>query len=190
MRYILLTGNKIRRQRHVICDCGQHGQCGLSVSNDRCQLLVSFVDSCSQHSTLMLRSCAVTDTLIIRVKIQRQSLCGSYEISSAAGRKVSAYPSTKHASLISQSVVSTATLGTSLGTGGMETKIIAAELATVAGVTTVIINSLCPQDILPIIEASEDVPDDNDRTEEQIAQDGYGLPKCTRFIRQPTRLNE
>jgi glutamate 5-kinase len=72
----------------------------------------------------------------------------------------------------------------------MSTKLIAAELATVAGITTVIINSLCPQDILPIIEASEDVPDDNDRTEEQVAQGGYGLPKCTRFIRQPTRLNE
>jgi hypothetical protein len=72
----------------------------------------------------------------------------------------------------------------------MSTKLIAAELATVAGITTVIINSLCPQDILPIIEASEDVPDDNDRTEEQAAQEGYGLPKCTRFIRQPTRLNE
>ncbi|KAI5452257.1 Glutamate 5-kinase [Naganishia albida] len=86
--------------------------------------------------------------------------------------------------------VSTATLGTSLGTGGMSTKLIAAELATVAGVTTVIINSQCSQDILPIIEASEDVPDDNDRPAEQTEHDGYGLPKCTRFIRQPTRLND
>jgi glutamate 5-kinase len=72
----------------------------------------------------------------------------------------------------------------------MSTKLIAAELATVAGVTTVIINSQCSQDILPIIEASEEVPDDNDRTAEQTEHDGYGLPKCTRFIRQPTRLNE
>lgn len=72
----------------------------------------------------------------------------------------------------------------------MSTKLIAAELATVAGVTTVIINSQCSQDILPIIEASEDVPDDNDRTAEQTEHAGYGLPKCTRFIRQPTRLNE
>ncbi|KAJ9110479.1 hypothetical protein QFC19_001605 [Naganishia cerealis] len=86
--------------------------------------------------------------------------------------------------------VSTATLGSSLGTGGMSTKLIAAELATAAGVTTVIINSQCSKDILPIIEASEDVPDDNDRTAEQAGQQGYGLPKCTRFIRQTTKLNE
>jgi glutamate 5-kinase len=72
----------------------------------------------------------------------------------------------------------------------MSTKLIAAELATAAGVTTVIINSQCSKDILPIIEASEDVPDDNDVTTEQVAQEGYGLPKCTRFIRQTTKLNE
>ncbi|KAJ9097268.1 hypothetical protein QFC21_004937 [Naganishia friedmannii] len=86
--------------------------------------------------------------------------------------------------------VSTATLGSSLGTGGMSTKLIAAELATAAGVTTVIINSQCSKDILPIIEASEDVPDDNDVTAEQAIQDNYGLPKCTRFIRQTTKLND
>ncbi|KAJ9119690.1 hypothetical protein QFC22_003400 [Naganishia vaughanmartiniae] len=86
--------------------------------------------------------------------------------------------------------VSTATLGSSLGTGGMSTKLIAAELATAAGVTTVIINSQCSKDILPIIEASEDVPDDNEMTAEQATQEGHGLPKCTRFIRQTTKLNE
>ncbi|KAG0151192.1 hypothetical protein CROQUDRAFT_719953 [Cronartium quercuum f. sp. fusiforme G11] len=48
-------------------------------------------------------------------------------------------------------LVSTATLGSSLGTGGMETKLIAAELAIVAGVSTIICNGLKPQSIGPII---------------------------------------
>jgi glutamate 5-kinase len=41
--------------------------------------------------------------------------------------------------------------GTSLGTGGMVTKLIAAELATAAGVTTVIARGSTPQNILKII---------------------------------------
>lgn len=49
-------------------------------------------------------------------------------------------------------VVSTSTLGSSLGTGGMETKIIAAEIATAAGVATVITSSKRPQAIFDIIE--------------------------------------
>jgi len=48
--------------------------------------------------------------------------------------------------------VSTTTLGSSLGTGGMETKIIAAEIATAAGVTTVILSSKNPENINNIIE--------------------------------------
>ena len=48
--------------------------------------------------------------------------------------------------------VSTSTLGSSLGTGGMETKLIAAEIATAAGVTTVITSSKFPENILKIIE--------------------------------------
>ncbi|ETW85168.1 hypothetical protein HETIRDRAFT_414274 [Heterobasidion irregulare TC 32-1] len=48
--------------------------------------------------------------------------------------------------------VSTATLGSSLGTGGMETKLIAAEIATAAGVTTIITSSKNPSNIFPIIE--------------------------------------
>jgi glutamate 5-kinase len=51
-------------------------------------------------------------------------------------------------------LVSTATLGSSLGTGGMETKLIAAELATGAGVATVITNSAHPSNILSIIASS------------------------------------
>ncbi len=48
--------------------------------------------------------------------------------------------------------VSTTTLGSSLGTGGMETKLIAAEVATAAGVTTIITSSKHPENIFSIIE--------------------------------------
>ncbi|KAF8321782.1 glutamate 5-kinase [Clavulina sp. PMI_390] len=48
--------------------------------------------------------------------------------------------------------VSTATLGSQLGTGGMETKLIAAEIATSAGVSTVITTSKHPENIFHIIE--------------------------------------
>jgi len=48
--------------------------------------------------------------------------------------------------------VSTTTLGSNLGTGGMETKLIAAEIATAAGVTTVITSSKDPKNILKIIQ--------------------------------------
>ncbi|CCM05767.1 uncharacterized protein FIBRA_08000 [Fibroporia radiculosa] len=51
-----------------------------------------------------------------------------------------------------RSQVSTTTLGSSLGTGGMETKLIAAEIATAAGVTTVITSSKDPKNIFKIIE--------------------------------------
>ena len=49
-------------------------------------------------------------------------------------------------------LVSTSTLGSSLGTGGMETKLIAAEIATETGVTTIINNSKNPRVISEIIE--------------------------------------
>jgi len=48
--------------------------------------------------------------------------------------------------------VSTSTLGSSLGTGGMETKLIAAEIATETGVTTIITSSKKPENIFGIIE--------------------------------------
>ncbi|KAI5118329.1 hypothetical protein M0805_006611 [Coniferiporia weirii] len=51
-----------------------------------------------------------------------------------------------------RSQVSTKTLGSKLGTGGMETKLIAAEIATAAGVTTVISSSIHPERIFEIIE--------------------------------------
>lgn len=54
-------------------------------------------------------------------------------------------------------VVSTATLGSDLGTGGMETKLIAAELATAAGVATIITHGATPKNILEIVEASDEL---------------------------------
>lgn len=48
--------------------------------------------------------------------------------------------------------VSTATLGSNLGTGGMETKLIAAEIATEAGVNTIVASSKNPENILSIID--------------------------------------
>lgn len=51
-----------------------------------------------------------------------------------------------------RSQVSTTTLGSHLGTGGMETKLIAAEIATAAGVSTIITSSKDPKSIFKIIE--------------------------------------
>lgn len=75
--------------------------------------------------------------------------------------------------------ISTATLGSSLGTGGMETKIIAAELATGAGVTTVITNARRPGAILDILQAPE--PDFEGPI--QLLQPGsaWDVPWHTRF---------
>jgi len=55
-------------------------------------------------------------------------------------------------------MVSTSTLGSSLGTGGMETKLIAAELATAAGVDTIICNGTKPQNIVSIISDLQSKP--------------------------------
>src|SRR6266567_4277423 len=49
-------------------------------------------------------------------------------------------------------IVSTATLGSNLGTGGMETKLIAAEIATAAGVSTIITSSRHPASLFAILE--------------------------------------
>ncbi|OAV95332.1 glutamate 5-kinase [Puccinia triticina 1-1 BBBD Race 1] len=55
-------------------------------------------------------------------------------------------------------MVSTSTLGSSLGTGGMETKLIAAELATAAGVATIICNGTKPQSIAAVISELQSKP--------------------------------
>src|SRR5258708_2154810 len=55
-------------------------------------------------------------------------------------------------------VVSTATLGSNLGTGGMETKLIAAEIATAAGVSTIITSSRNPASLFAILEYHGSTP--------------------------------
>lgn len=49
-------------------------------------------------------------------------------------------------------LVNVSSLGSSFGTGGMMTKLIAAELATAAGVATVIINGTKPENIIKVVE--------------------------------------
>ncbi|KAI8450692.1 glutamate 5-kinase, partial [Phakopsora pachyrhizi] len=55
-------------------------------------------------------------------------------------------------------IVSTSTLGSSLGTGGMETKLIAAELATAAGVSTIICNGMKPDRLASILDDIQSNP--------------------------------
>jgi len=64
--------------------------------------------------------------------------------------------------LIRQSV-SVKSLGSALGTGGMETKLIAAELASGAGVTTVITNAKHPENVSDIITYNLTYPPDSRR---------------------------
>ncbi|GAA6061846.1 hypothetical protein JCM10212_000763 [Sporobolomyces blumeae] len=73
-------------------------------------------------------------------------------------------------------LVSTSTLGTSLGTGGMETKLIAAELATAAGCATVITLGSLPSRILPIVQghAQRTVP-----PSPNMASSASSLPPAT-----------
>lgn len=95
--------------------------------------------------------------------------------------------------------------GSSVGTGGMETKLIAADLATNAGVTTIICNSNCPENILNIVQYSHEVDKDFrysddeklltfEETAEQFDETNFeeerrleklNIPLHTRFIGQP-----
>ncbi|KAJ7099502.1 glutamate 5-kinase [Mycena belliarum] len=88
-----------------------------------------------------------------------------------------------------RSQVSTTTLGSSLGTGGMETKLIAAEIATGAGVTTIITSSKNPESIFGIIEyhassmkSTPGTPSESlsGRTSPTIEPSGPGTPTLTR----------
>ncbi|KAI8332988.1 glutamate 5-kinase [Blakeslea trispora] len=61
--------------------------------------------------------------------------------------------------------------GSTLGTGGMITKLVAADLATAAGVTTVITRGATPENIMPIIEGAT-----------------QNMPLHTRFVAKPQPL--
>jgi len=70
------------------------------------------------------------------------------------------------------------TMGSSLGTGGMSTKLIAAELASVAGITTIITRGSRPQNILDIVNGlakQEDYTKSNGRTMATIDQTSVGV---------------
>lgn len=60
--------------------------------------------------------------------------------------------------------VSTATLGSNPGTGGMETKLIAAEIATAAGLSTIITCSRHPASLFAILEYHSATSDSGHRT--------------------------
>lgn len=72
-------------------------------------------------------------------------------------------------------------MGSSFGTGGMQTKLIAAELATAAGVATVILNGESPENIAKIVEkdlAALPSPSDEDLDD----------PACTLFVPSALRM--
>ncbi|XAO26739.1 glutamate 5-kinase [Cryptococcus bacillisporus CA1280] len=81
--------------------------------------------------------------------------------------------------------VSTSTLGTSLGTGGMSTKLIAAELATAAGTTTVVMHSANVTDIFKVIENGPSPCREIAETPEL-----FEGPLCTRFLRRESALKD
>ncbi|WFC93736.1 glutamate 5-kinase [Malassezia brasiliensis] len=74
------------------------------------------------------------------------------------------------------------TLGSSFGTGGMQTKLIAAELATAAGVATVILNGEHPENILRIVQHG--LP----KSVEDGAQATAAEPAHTMFLPSQSRL--
>ena len=76
-------------------------------------------------------------------------------------------------------------LCTSFGTGGMQTKLVAAELATAAGVTTIILNGESPENIARIVK--HDLVSRLDNTEEETP--ALNDPPHTLFLPMPQRLS-
>ncbi|WVN87136.1 glutamate 5-kinase [Cryptococcus depauperatus CBS 7841] len=83
--------------------------------------------------------------------------------------------------------VSTSTLGTSLGTGGMSTKLIAAELATAAGTTTVIMHSRNVKDAFKVIEVGRGPCRETSVEDVKELENGV---LCTRFLRREFALKD
>ncbi len=85
---------------------------------------------------------------------------------------------------ISELLIDVSTSGSALGTGGMSTKLIAAELATCAGVTTIISKSSVPGNILKItrfLDLLEDTPELPLQVE---------VPLHTRFLRKKNPVRD
>lgn len=88
-------------------------------------------------------------------------------------------------------LVSTATLGSSLGTGGMETKLIAAELATGAGVATVITHGMKPSSILAIVSQQlSSSEEDGAAAKEEEAAYVKNTPLHTLFLPKQSPLSD
>lgn len=92
-------------------------------------------------------------------------------------------------------LVSTNTLGSSLGTGGMETKLIAAELATAVGCHTVITLGSVPTRILEIVQSHSTPTTDKDVAEEDrpgvefASPDDHSTAPHTLFTPKSTPLS-
>jgi glutamate 5-kinase len=84
--------------------------------------------------------------------------------------------------------IDTSTGGSALGTGGMETKLVAARLASSGGVTTVITNSSEPGNIGKIVAYVEDI---RDHPEESSPPAVLGKPpQHTRFMPGPNPIRD
>ncbi|KAK0538712.1 Glutamate 5-kinase [Tilletia horrida] len=82
-----------------------------------------------------------------------------------------------------RAAVHVATMGSNFGTGGMQTKLDAAELAHAAGVATFILNGSTPTSILRLVYASPNAS--------QLAkEDRAGLPPHTLFLPRPRGLSD
>ena len=83
---------------------------------------------------------------------------------------------------ISDLEVDVSTSGSGLGTGGMSTKIVAARLATSAGVTTVVTKSSKPNNIVDILRYLTEGQDSIDGDPKRTAANLSGAPLHTRFL--------
>lgn len=95
--------------------------------------------------------------------------------------------------------VDVSTAGSALGTGGMSTKIIAARLATSAGVTTVISRASNPGNVLSIVRYDQAIKQSQPDSGEELLPSGSSsspvknIPKPplhTRFLRDPHPIRD
>ncbi|KAK8020556.1 glutamate 5-kinase [Apiospora arundinis] len=80
--------------------------------------------------------------------------------------------------------------GSSLGTGGMATKIVAAKLATSVGVMTVITRSSRPDNITQIVRHVQDQSRSSQQAENSVANGSTSVPLHTRFLPSPEPIRD